>query len=113
MWPDSAATTTKPARWLECHTLDQELGVKDGYVVRGLGDLARDGGDYAAAHHCFERYVTAHYEIGDLWHVACGLEWFVSLALAEGEAERAARLLGASLALSEASRPLSEEERTG
>jgi non-specific serine/threonine protein kinase len=100
------------ARWLECHALDQERGNKGGYVLRALGDLACDSGDLAAARGFLGRYLTECYEVGDRWNVASVLTVFCSLALAEGEAQRAARLLGASLALCESFYPLSEDQRT-
>jgi hypothetical protein len=97
------------ARWMECHRVDQEMGTKGGYVLRVLGDLARDCGDFAAARSFFRQFLTERDEIGDRWNVGWALAGFSTLALAEGEAPRAARLLGASLALCASSLPWMEE----
>jgi hypothetical protein len=56
--------------------------------------------------------MTERYEIGDRWNAAWVLTVFCPAALSQGEAERAARLLGASVALCESSHPLTEHQRT-
>jgi non-specific serine/threonine protein kinase len=100
------------ACWLECRRLDQELGVKGGLVLLHMGDLALESGDYSAARHYFETFLAERHEIGELLGVVWALRGLCELALAEGEAERAARLLGASLAVRESfAQSLSEEER--
>jgi non-specific serine/threonine protein kinase len=99
------------ACWLECRELDQELGVKGGLVLRELGELALESGDYSAARRCFETFLSERHEIGERWGVVWALRGLCELALAEGEPERAARLLGASLAVRDSfALPLTEEE---
>jgi tetratricopeptide (TPR) repeat protein len=87
--------------WMEADALDEESGVKGALVLWRLGDLALATGDVAAARHYFGRFVTERHEIGDRWSVAWGLRGISALALAEGLWERAATILGASLALKE------------
>jgi non-specific serine/threonine protein kinase len=99
------------ARWMECHALDQELGKKGGYVLWALGDLAWDSSDWSAALGYFGRFMAERYEVGDRWNAAWVLTVFCPAALSQGEAERAARLLGASVALCESSHPLTEHQR--
>src|SRR5262245_30268482 len=97
---------------MEANALDDELGNKGGLVLRQLGELALASGDSAAARRFLERFVIERHEIRDRWSVAWGLEGIAALALAEGRPERAARILGASLALRESiANPLSDRER--
>lgn len=98
-------------RWMECDALDQELGNKGGYVLWVLGELALESGDYAEARRFFGRYMTDHYELGIRWSVAWAFSAFCAVAIAEGEAERAAQLLGASIAGCESFCPLTADER--
>jgi tetratricopeptide (TPR) repeat protein len=98
--------------WLECRSLDRELGVKGGHVLRRLGDLALESGDLWAARDYFGTFLSECYEIGERWGVAWGLQGLGAVALARGEPERAARLLGAASAVRDAvDFSLSEEER--
>src|SRR5262249_13287478 len=80
---------------------DVEIGVKGGLVLRELGELALETGDYPAARRCFQTFLAERHEIGEPWGVAWGLRGLGEVALEEGRLERAARLLGASLALRE------------
>jgi predicted ATPase/DNA-binding SARP family transcriptional activator len=99
--------------WTEANALDEEMGMRGGLVLWRLGDLAVASGDYTAACRFFARFVTERHEIGDRWSVAWGLRGISALALAEGHLERAARILGASLALKESMAVLlSDGERT-
>jgi tetratricopeptide (TPR) repeat protein len=100
------------AYWMEANALDEELGNRGGLVLRQLGDLALASGDHAAARRFLGRFVNERHEIRDRWSVAWGLEGIGALALAEGRPERAARILGAALALRESiANPLSDVER--
>jgi non-specific serine/threonine protein kinase len=100
------------AYWTECRRLDQALGVKGGLVLLHMGDLALESGDNSAARRCFETFLSERHEIGELLGVVWALRGLGELALAEGEPERGARLLGASLAVRESfAQPLTEEER--
>jgi hypothetical protein len=88
------------------------MGVKGGLVLQMLGDLAREGGDDAAARHYYRTFLVERHEIGERWGVIWGLQGLSAVALAQGEAERAARLLGAASAVRESfALPLWEEER--
>src|SRR5262249_15301614 len=88
------------------------LGVKGGLVLSKLGELALDTGDYAGARYYFETFLSERCEIGERWGVLWALQGLGTLALAEGEPERAARLWGASLVVRESiPHPLSEADR--
>jgi predicted ATPase/DNA-binding NarL/FixJ family response regulator len=73
------------------------------HVLWSLGNVARDQGDYAAARSLYEEAMAAAQEQGSEFHVAVLLDAFASLAAAEGQAARAARLLGAAEAVRDAS----------
>jgi tetratricopeptide (TPR) repeat protein len=97
--------------WLECHELDRELGVIGGLVLQYLGELVLANGDYAEARYYFETFLAERYEIGERWGVVWGLQGLCGLALAEGELERAAQLLGAYPAICESFARLTAEDR--
>jgi predicted ATPase/DNA-binding CsgD family transcriptional regulator len=69
------------------------------HVFWSLGNVARDQGDYAAARSLYAEGMAAAQEQGSAFHVAVLLDSFASLAAAEGETVRAARLLGAAEAV--------------
>jgi ATP/maltotriose-dependent transcriptional regulator MalT len=74
-------------------------------VIRSLGTLAEVAfarGDYAAAHALYDEALTLTSELGERWFIGWWLEALARIAAACGEAERAARLLGAFSALCEA-----------
>ncbi len=73
------------------------------HVLWSLGNVARDQGDYAAARSLYGEGLAAAQEQGGAFHVAVLLDSFASLAAAEGQAARAARLLGAAEAVRTAS----------
>jgi non-specific serine/threonine protein kinase len=73
------------------------------HVLWTLGTVARDQGDYAAARASYAQAMAAAQEQGSAFHVAVLLDSFASLAAAAGQAERAARLLGAAEAVRQAS----------
>jgi len=101
---------TARTRWLECRSLDQELGVKGGLVLKSLGELALERGDYAGARDYFETFLIERHEIGEHWGIMWGLQGLSAVAWAQGEPKRAARLLGASLTVRESiAVPLSAE----
>ena len=80
-------------------------------VLRYLGELALATGDYAEARRYFEIFLAERYEIGGHLGVVLGLAGLCDLALAEGEPERAVRLLGAYPAICESlALPLTTEE---
>jgi non-specific serine/threonine protein kinase len=100
------------ACWMECRELDEALGVRGGFVLPALADLAQVSGDYAASHRFYRTFLTERHEIRDHWSVAWGIQQVSMLALAEGRQEQAARLLGTALTLREAvGSPLSADER--
>ncbi|HZT42417.1 MAG TPA: BTAD domain-containing putative transcriptional regulator [Chthonomonadaceae bacterium] len=100
------------SRWQACRALDEEQGVKGGLVLRSLGELALERGEAAAARDCFETFLIERHKIGERWGILGGLQGLGALALAEGKADRAARLLGAGCAVRESLQSaLSEQER--
>jgi non-specific serine/threonine protein kinase len=100
------------ARWLECRALDREKGVKGGLVLRDLGELTLQSGDYAAARGYFQTFLSERQEVGERWGVWWSLQGLGKLSLLQGEPERAARLLGASLAVRESiAHPVSRHDR--
>jgi predicted ATPase/DNA-binding NarL/FixJ family response regulator len=73
------------------------------HVLWSLGNVARDQGDFAAARALYAEGMAAAQEQGSAFHVAVLLDSFASLAAAEGQIARAARLLGAAEAARAAS----------
>ena len=67
-----------------------------------LGSILLIAGDFDAARRRFEKALQLAVATSDWWNLAWGLEFFVMLASAEGQAERAVRLAGAAAALNEA-----------
>lgn len=96
--------------WRECRSLDRELGVKGGFVLHALGDLALTNGDLAEAQNCFTAFLLERREIGDPFGVASGMRGLSAVARAASRTEHAARLLGASCAVRK-SLPLPDQER--
>jgi predicted ATPase/DNA-binding SARP family transcriptional activator len=88
--------------WDECRKVDIQLGIKGGYVLWALGQLAWERGDTAAAGQYWYAALMEHREIGNPGAVIKSVEYLASLAVAEGEYERAARLWGAAIAQREA-----------
>ena len=66
------------------------------HVLWTLGNVARDGGDHPAARSLYAEGMVAAEQQGSAFHVAVLLDSFASLAAAEGQTGRAARLLGAA-----------------
>jgi len=85
--------------WVECRALDEELGVQGGYVLAALGGLVLESGEAGTARHYYATFLTERHKIGDRERVVWGLQGLSAVALAQGEAERAARLLGAVVAV--------------
>jgi DNA-binding CsgD family transcriptional regulator len=78
----------------------------------GLSDVALDQGHVGAARALAEEAVLVLSEIGDRWFMALGLEEYAAVAVAEQQAEAAARLFGAAEALRQAIEcPLPEARR--
>src|SRR5207244_3246191 len=67
-----------------------------GWSLSHLGEVAGAQGDYAAAHEFFEESLETLRELGFKTGVGRLLERFAILAAAQGQAERAVRLLGAA-----------------
>jgi tetratricopeptide (TPR) repeat protein len=89
---------TARAYFEECRFLDRELGVKGGWALWRLGQLAMAAGDAAAAREPWETLLRASIESGHPWDRARGLAGCARVAAA-GEPERAARLWGAAVAV--------------
>src|SRR5207253_1143483 len=87
--------------WEECRSIDQTLGIKAGYALWALGDLAFRRGDHAEAERFWGQPLRERQEIGFELGVPSGLE---NLALLAGQAEpeRAVRLWAAAAACREA-----------
>jgi tetratricopeptide (TPR) repeat protein len=90
------------AHYDECLALDQELGVKGGAVLGALGDLAADEGDYGEARRLWGVSLSECQQVGNRRGVPECLEGFAYVSLRQGQAERAARLLGAAQGLRDA-----------
>jgi non-specific serine/threonine protein kinase len=73
------------------------------HVLWTLANVARDQGDNPTARSLYTESMVAAQEQGSAFHVAILLDSFASLAAAEGQAARAARLLGAAEAVRQAS----------
>lgn len=84
------------ALYEECLALDQERNVKGGEVLGALGYLAADEGDYVGARRLWTMSLTEDKELGFQRGIARDLEGFADLYRKQGQAERAARLLGAA-----------------
>jgi hypothetical protein len=66
------------------------------HVLWTLGNVARDQQDHPTARSLYAEGMVAAQEQGSAFHVAVLLDSFASLAATEGQAPRAARLLGGS-----------------
>ncbi len=87
----------------ECLAISRALGDKvwAASILAALGRLARDRRDYHTAHTLFTEAIRVHQETeGGIW-AAPYLDEFASLAVAQGHARQAVRLLGAAAALRE------------
>ncbi|HEY3062718.1 MAG TPA: LuxR C-terminal-related transcriptional regulator [Chloroflexota bacterium] len=73
------------------------------HVLWTLGNVARDQADYPTARSLYAEGMVAAQEQGSAFHVAVLLDSFASLAATQGQAARAARLLGAAEAVRHAS----------
>src|SRR5262249_5025624 len=91
------------AYWDECASQDAAAGVRGGFVLFALGELALEQDDRIAAQGYFAKFVAARQEIQSHSAVASGLLGLSAVAVAMGQSERAARLMGASQALYAAS----------
>jgi non-specific serine/threonine protein kinase len=69
------------------------------HVLWTLGNVARDRADHPIARSLYAEGMVAAQEQGSAFHVAVLLDSFASVAATEGEAARAARLLGAAEAV--------------
>ncbi len=67
-----------------------------------LGDAASGRGDHAGARTLYEESLSMSIELGDRWISAISLEGLARMAVATGQPEAAARLLGAADALRDA-----------
>jgi predicted ATPase/DNA-binding CsgD family transcriptional regulator len=87
----------------ESLALSRELGDRRTMSLSlvSLGSLAGDQGDYAVARELFEEGLALCRESGYKYGTVWGLAGFARLAQAEGQPQRAARLLGALEALHE------------
>ena len=79
-------------------TINDEFGV--GFALQLLGKIARDEGDYPRAHDLFADSLAHHHKLGG-WSIPYNLEGLASVACAQGQAGRAARLFGAAEAMRE------------
>jgi predicted ATPase/DNA-binding CsgD family transcriptional regulator len=71
-------------------------------AVQFLGDAASGRDDHAAARNFYEESLSLSVELGDLWLSTLSLEGLARVALATGQPDAAARLLGAADAVREA-----------
>jgi len=87
----------------ESLALSEGIGFREGiaWSVEQLGLLAALDGDPAAVT-LLRRSLELHSELRDRWRMSSVLEDLAAIALAQGDAPRAARLLGAAEALREA-----------
>jgi len=69
------------------------------HILWTLGNVARDQSDHPTARSLYAEGMLAAQEQGSAFHAAVLLDSFASLAVAEGQAVRAARLLGAAEAV--------------
>jgi predicted ATPase/DNA-binding SARP family transcriptional activator/Tfp pilus assembly protein PilF len=67
--------------------------------LKGLGEVALARQDFAAARACYQECLTILRDLGGRKSIAAALEGFARLAEAEGQSERAARLLGTTAAI--------------
>jgi tetratricopeptide (TPR) repeat protein len=89
------------ALWEESLALFKELGDMwlQGILQWAVGVASTVLGDYENARARFRECLNGAWSLGNRWAVAYPLEAFAGLAVAEGEFDRAARLLGAAEAL--------------
>jgi predicted ATPase/class 3 adenylate cyclase len=89
------------ARWEEGLALFVELGDLwfQGILQWGVGVASTVLGNFEKARASFRQCINGAWALGNRWAVAYPLEAFAALAVAEGEFDRAARLLGAAEAL--------------
>ena len=100
----------------ESLTLWQELGDKQNIamVLTNLGLAASGQGDYAPACSLLKEGLSLRRDVGDNWGIPESLEGFAGLAVALGQAKRAARFFGAAEALREhIGAPLPYPDRAG
>jgi tetratricopeptide (TPR) repeat protein len=90
------------ALWEECRAMDQAAGVRGGYVLMALAEMAQERGEYAEAARLLGIRLREIYEIGQVQTVGDLLQQLAGLFLAMNQPERAARLWGASAAQEEA-----------
>ena len=72
-----------------------------GFALQLLGKIARDEGNFPRARDLFAQSLGCRERLG-AWSIPYNLEGLASVASAEGQAERAARLFGAAEAIREA-----------
>jgi predicted ATPase/DNA-binding CsgD family transcriptional regulator len=97
---DAAALTSLE----ESLTLYRELGDRrnSARLIFLLGNAAFVQRDYAKASSCFEEALTTFRELGEKWFSAVCLERLAEVAVAQGQPEWAAHVLGAAALLREA-----------
>ena len=85
---------------VEQRAIDDRWGI--GFSLVGLGYAARDQGDEARAVALFAEGLAPFTKVGDRRIIALALDGVAGLAVAWGQGERAARLLGAAAVMREA-----------
>ncbi|HZT43605.1 MAG TPA: tetratricopeptide repeat protein [Chthonomonadaceae bacterium] len=98
--------------------LNRELGARHGVaiVLDNLGPFLCDQGDYAAARDYLVECLELCQELGTKWIAVTALEGMAAWARAQGQVERAVRLVAATGALREAfsfPRPPQDQEKVG
>jgi DNA-binding SARP family transcriptional activator len=84
----------------ESRSLAERIGFREGiaWSLEQLGLLAADRGDPAAAA-LLRNSLEIHHDLGDRWRTCSVLEDLATIALAQGSAQQAARLLAAAEAM--------------
>jgi non-specific serine/threonine protein kinase len=99
----------------EIIVIDRQRGSPRGLVhaLTTLGDVSLHLGDIASAGACFRESLPICRELGTRLEIVVGLEGLAAVAVAQGQPQRAARLIGAAEALrASSSAPLPPEDRT-
>ncbi len=92
------------ALYEECLTIERQIGDQPGiaYSLTNLGRIARDEARLSEANGLFTESLILKRQLGTPWSTLYTLEEWAALAMAEGDAARAARLAGAAQAGREA-----------
>jgi tetratricopeptide (TPR) repeat protein len=88
----------------ECLAVERELGNRGEAILGALANLAADEGDHVEARRLWGMSLAERQQIGHFHTIAGCLEGFAYLCSKQGQAERAAQLLGAAEGLREAVR---------